>query len=89
VTGSLPRSQPSFLSASFRKIVGHGPEPVDLSFAPEAWGKILRDRRRPSRLVRRHFEACVFSYLAAELRAGDIAVVGSESFANLHEQLLS
>jgi hypothetical protein len=67
----------------------HGPEPVDLSFAPEAWGKILRDRRRPSRLVRRHFEACVFSYLAAELRAGDIAVVGSESFANLHEQLLS
>ncbi len=66
-----------------------GGEPVDLSFASEAWGKILRDRRRPSRLVRRHFEACVFSYLAAELRAGDIAVVGSESFANLYEQLLS
>lgn len=62
---------------------------VDLSFASEAWTRILRDRRRPTRLVRRHFEACVFSYLAAELRSGDIAVVGSESYANLHEQLLS
>jgi hypothetical protein len=37
-------------------------------------------------LVRRHFEVCVFSYLAAELRADDIAVVESESYANLHEQ---
>jgi TnpA family transposase len=64
-------------------------EPVDLSFASAAWQQILRDRRRPSRLVRRHFEACVFSYLAAELRSGDIAVRGSESYANLHEQLLT
>lgn len=66
-----------------------GGESVSLSFASEAWGKILRDRRRPSRLMRRHFEACVLSYLAAELRADDIAVVGSGSFANLHERLLS
>jgi hypothetical protein len=64
-------------------------QPVDLSFASEAWTTIIRDRRRPSSLVRRHFEVCVFSYLAAELRAGDIAVVGSESYANLQEQLLS
>jgi hypothetical protein len=31
----------------------------------------------------------VFSYLAAELRSGDIAVAASESYANLHEQLLT
>lgn len=66
-----------------------GGDPVDLSFASEAWHRILRPRRRPNLLVRRHFEVCVFTYLAAELRSGDIAVVGSESYADLHEQLLS
>ncbi len=40
-------------------------------------------------LVRRHLEVCVFSYLAAELRSGDIAVAGSDSYANLHDQLMS
>lgn len=64
-------------------------KPVDLAFASEAWTTIIRDRRRPASLVRRHFEVCVFSYLATELCAGDIAVVGSESYANVHEQLLS
>ena len=66
-----------------------GGEPVDLSFAADAWQKILRDRRRPTRLVRRHLvEVCVFSHLATELRTGDVAVVGSDSYANLHDQLL-
>jgi hypothetical protein len=40
-------------------------------------------------LVRRRLEVCVFSYLAAELRPGDIAVAGSDSYANLHDQLMS
>jgi hypothetical protein len=40
-------------------------------------------------LARRHLEVCVFPHLAAELRSGDIAVVGSESYANLHSQLIS
>ncbi|MFD1502599.1 Tn3 family transposase, partial [Streptosporangium lutulentum] len=31
----------------------------------------------------------MFSYLVAELRSGDIAVAGSDSFANLHDQLMS
>jgi Domain of unknown function (DUF4158)/Tn3 transposase DDE domain len=66
-----------------------GGKEIDLSFAPEAWRKIMTDRRRPGRLVRRHFEACVFSCLAAELRSGDIAVAGSESYANFADQLLS
>jgi hypothetical protein len=49
---------------------------------------VLRDRRRPGRLRRRHFEVCVFAHLAAELRTGDIAVVGSESYAALEGPVL-
>ncbi|WP_435592259.1 hypothetical protein [Nocardia sp. bgisy118] len=58
------------------------------SFASELWRKVLRDKRRP-RMSRRHLAVCVFSYLAAELRSGDIAVAGSDSYANLHAQLMS
>ena len=59
------------------------------AFASAAWRKILRDGDRPGMLVRRHLEVCVFSYLAAELRSGDIAVAGSDSYASLHDQLMS
>ncbi len=59
------------------------------SFAGESWRKILRENNFPGRLVRRHLEVCVFSYLAAELRSGDIAVVGADSYGNLHAQLMS
>jgi TnpA family transposase len=63
--------------------------PVDLGFASELWQKIVRDRRKPGMLVRRHFEVCVFSALAEELRTGDVAVVGAEAYANYLGQLLS
>lgn len=63
---------------------------VDVAaFASAMWRKILTDPNRPGMLVRRHLEVCVFSYLAAELRSGDIAVAGSDSYANLHDQLMS
>jgi hypothetical protein len=62
---------------------------LDTSFAPEAWQPVIRDRRRPGRLVRRHLEICVFSCLADELVRGDVAVVGSEAYANWRSQLLS
>jgi hypothetical protein len=42
------------------------------AFASDAWRKVLRDKQRPGMLARRHLEVCVFSYLAAELRSGDI-----------------
>jgi hypothetical protein len=66
----------------------HDGQRVDLSFAGEMWQSTLRDRHRPGRLRRRHFEVCVFTHLAAELRTGDIAVIGSDSYANLHAQLM-
>ncbi|MGW1991352.1 Tn3 family transposase [Embleya sp. NPDC001921] len=61
---------------------------VDVSFATQNWHKAIRDRRRPGHFVRRHFEAMVFHYLADELRTGDVAVVGSEEYADWSEQLL-
>ena len=68
---------------------GEGGQPVELSFAGDMWQSTLRDRRHPQRLRRRHFEVCVFAHLAAELRTGDIAVAGADSYANLHTQLMS
>lgn len=61
---------------------------VDLSFASENWRDAILPRKHPGRLVRRHFEACVFTYLSEELRTGDIAVAGSYSYANWAEHLL-
>lgn len=64
-------------------------EPLNLSFAGENWLKVVRDRHRPGQLVRRHLEVCVFSHLADELRAGDIAVVGADAYASYLAQLMS
>ena len=47
-------------------------ENVDLSFASERWLKLIRKPEDASMLNRRQFEVCVFSYLAAEVQAGDI-----------------
>ncbi len=45
---------------------------IDLSFAGQSWQATLRDRHRPGKLRRRHFEVCVFAHLAAELGTRDI-----------------
>ncbi|ENZ3603024.1 Tn3 family transposase, partial [Pseudomonas aeruginosa] len=64
-------------------------EHADLSFASERWIKVVR---RPTSegppTNRRYLEVCVFSYLASELRSGDMCVLGSESFADYRKQLL-
>lgn len=62
---------------------------LDVSFCSQNWIKTIRSRDRPGRFVRRHLEVCVFSYLAGELRTGDIAVVDADSYANFFDQLLS
>jgi hypothetical protein len=65
------------------------PSSVDLAFASDRWRKlVLQDSKGGIRVDRRQLEVCVFSYLMAELRAGDITVWGSESFADHREQLL-
>jgi TnpA family transposase len=59
------------------------------AFASAAWRKVLCVKARPGMLARRQLEVCVFSQLAAELRSGDVAVTGSDSYANLNSQLMS
>jgi len=59
------------------------------AFASAAWRKVLCVKARPGMLARRQLEVCVFSQLAAELRSGDVAVAGSDSYANLNSQLMS
>jgi TnpA family transposase len=61
---------------------------LDLSFASEQWQRLVRGRDDKGRLARRHFEACVFTYLSDALRTGDVAVKGSQAFANWSAQLL-
>src|SRR5581483_8887085 len=64
-------------------------EPVDLSFASERWQRTVQRMHSGQRQVnRRHFEVCVFVHLAAELKSGDIALVGSEAYADYRDQLL-
>ncbi len=64
--------------------------PVDLSFASPQWQKLVLVRQGEKiKLVRRHWEVCVFSYLAAELKSGDVCVIGSFDYADYREQLLT
>ncbi|WP_049790704.1 Tn3 family transposase [Trichormus azollae] len=39
--------------------------------------------------MRLNFEICIFSYVAVELKSGDICVFNSEAYADYREQLLS
>ena len=61
----------------------------DTSFASGQWNAAIRDRKHPGMFVRRHLEACVFTYLAEQLRTGDIAVDGADSYADWAAQLIS
>ncbi len=65
------------------------PRPVEedepesgIAFASGNWRRAVTDRRRPGMVARRHFEAMVFCYLAEELRTGDVAVLGSNEYAD-------
>jgi TnpA family transposase len=65
------------------------PDTLDLSFAPEVWQHLVRiTRKKRTKLSRRHLEVCIFTAVADELKAGDLAVTGSEQFADYRTQLL-
>lgn len=91
-----PTSQDRSLVKALETVQEHEPyhrewidEQVDLSFASERWKKLVR---RPAEegppTHRRYLELCVFSYLADELRSGDLCVARSEAFADYRQQLL-
>jgi hypothetical protein len=62
---------------------------LDLNWVPDSWWRLLTDDSRhdrfPDRVHRRHFEACVFSQLMWELKAGDLCIVGSDAFADYRQ----
>ena len=65
------------------------PDEVDLSFASERWRRTVYGWHKGERMLnRRHFEVCVFSALATELKTGDMAIVGSDEYADYRAQLL-
>jgi len=64
-------------------------DPVDLSFASERWQRtVCRTHEGILHLHRRHFEVCVFWHVAEELQSGDLALAGSEAYADYREQRL-
>ena len=79
-----------FLQAYEHKRVAHLPAEIELDFISENWRKlVVLNQDETTVLVRQQLEVCLFSYLATELKTGDICVVGSESYADFRSQLLS
>jgi hypothetical protein len=65
------------------------PAGVNLTVASEQWLRsVLVRTDKGTKLARRHFEVCVFAALGAALKAGDVAVEGSDAYADYREQLL-
>ncbi|MGF6961289.1 hypothetical protein QFZ97_007245 [Paraburkholderia youngii] len=62
---------------------------VDLSFAAARWRKLVRRSHvEGAPTNRRYLELCVFSYMAEELRVGDLCVSGSDAYADYRDHLL-
>ncbi|KND57946.1 Mobile element protein [Candidatus Burkholderia verschuerenii] len=62
---------------------------VDISFASGRWRKLVRRSHGDGPPTnRRYLELCVFSYMAEELRVGDLCVSGSDAYADYRDHLL-
>ena len=66
-----------------------GEDDAGIAFASANWRAAVTDRRHPGMVARRHFEAMVFTYLAEELRTGDVAVAGAGEYADWRASLLT
>lgn len=63
---------------------------IDLSFCSEDWRKLIFQEPKQQKIIyRKYFEVCIFSYIANELRAGDLYVEGADSYADYRTNLLS
>lgn len=66
------------------------PAEIPLDFASVRWQALIRTRRHMETVLkRRQLEVCVFFYLDAGLRCGDVYVEGSETYADYRQQLLA
>jgi hypothetical protein len=65
------------------------PAAISLAFASEAWQRLIAIRHGHTVVFdRRALEVCVLSYVATELKTGDLWVEGAGEFADLRAQLL-
>jgi hypothetical protein len=68
--------------------IGH----LTLTWIPDKWWPLVTGRTRRSAHVakvdRRYFELCLFSQMWMELKSGDLAVAGSDTFRDYREQLV-
>lgn len=66
---------------------------LNLDWVPEGWWRLLTDQYLPTpppkRIRRQMFEVCVFTELFAQLKSGDVALVGSDAYADYRDQLIS
>jgi len=66
------------------------PAELMLDFASQRWQNQVTHRQDEQVWYTQYqLELCIFSHVAAELRSGDLAVVGSEHYADIREQMLS
>ncbi len=79
----------NFLLANEDRRVELLPATLDLGFASVQWqNTVIIKESGNTFLARRHLEVCIFYYLAAGLKTGDLCIDTSEEFADYREQLL-
>ena len=66
---------------------------LDLAWIPDGWWRLVTGERTrgayPERVDRQHFEACVFSQLLWDPKAGDLCIVDSGEFADYNRRLIA
>jgi TnpA family transposase len=79
----------AFVKQHRRSRSAYLPASISIDFASQLWQQLITHRQDGEAWYDRHqLEVCVFSHVAAELRSGDLYVVGSENYADYREQLL-
>lgn len=66
------------------------PATIDLAFTNDLWQRTIIQRKQAKNWHRRQpLEMAIFSMLAQDLKAGDIAVTGADHYADYREQLVA
>lgn len=64
----------------------------DISWIPKRWVKLITGKTKkmvPQQINRRHFEVCVCEQLVSDLKSADICVLGSDTYSDYRQELLS
>lgn len=76
-------SAPHYVMENSHRKTNYLPDEVDPSFASEQWRSTIRVHDGTGwKIHLRHLEVWVFSYLAKELKTGDICISKSDEYAD-------